>query len=486
MRRRLDDPRYDDKRALWKSAQDVLIKEVSSFVNQYGLPHLYSNGYGPERHLIFRQGEPIRFTSSGMNKTSGSEDGVTANGTQGSTRGNARSLHHEELLSYAKVFSTAQCFQKTRKQLAAHAKRFAQSNLEGLAHLDNWDLEQACKGAFDAFTEEQRSVLENGGYYVLDQRRFYNLGLLFKDAIDLYLASKGDEAAFNRVLGKMHMEIFTLENRVILEQDSYPARIAWPCAERFTLWFESCGYDDSTYYSLYDRSYETDVEGRTIKLFRRHLPNEYNEIYGSGRIVNVLCEPGEIPESFREVVRNHLDDILELLINEELSNDCFGHQADPAPINPAKPIIRVNDCNTDLVRTLWGVLKGIHSGDIPASIGRCRNCGRLINRTHQRGHERFFCNSSCKGLYAKRTAKSNEGRPNEEIELWQQFLAFLESERAVHIGMESHWCSDFDVYLRPPWVEYDDEEEEQAMAPAEEERRSMLLRFLERMAQKKD
>ena len=81
-----------------------------------------------------------------------------------------------------------------------------------------------------------------------------------------------------------------------------------------------------------------------------------------------------------------------------------------------------NDTSSDLVRSLWEVVRRIETGEIPFSLGRCEACGRMLNWTESRGHERKYCSDSCRsGAHNGRKALAERG------ELAREYVARLES-----------------------------------------------------------
>ena len=206
----------------------------------------------------------------------------------------------------------------------------------------------------------------------------------------------------------------------------------------YTIWFESCGWDwDNPGSNKTRDSYQVELSHCRLSLSRKEEEGGFweQEHYGCGRVVHILCPPGETPDDFKDLARKHLKDFLDGLIEEGVSLNYKGLFAEAGRINPEKPLVKVNDFGADLVRTLWNVMDLINRGEIPFKLARCEFCGKLMNVARERGNARNVCDSSCRSQLRKCKAKGVE---SERERIRREFFAFAESEEAVHIGMTSH------------------------------------------------
>lgn len=491
-----NDPRPlgPERGSFGKKGEKVLRKEVGNFVNQFGLPHMRSDGWGPgtkdnplkPRYLSFSEDYEKEFedlialeNSRLKNARNGLEieslqyrlkrSGLLVEGDKELT---AERIFFHGVKRFAKDFSGLNEIEKKidvlkekKKELEAEEKivikkKYRESALpDGSVdeavfdhyleeeyrcgneirnlHLDKGDLLHACECAYRRFSEEERDSLSHNGYITLDAWGVYQIALLFRDAIELYMAINGDDAAFNRVLGKIHMELFDVESVDPGVGCFDPSAVKTEVEGCYTIWFESCGFDwDNPGPNLTRHSYQAELSHCRLSLSRKEDRGfTKQEHYGCGRAVHILCFPGETPDDFRDLARKYLKDFLDGLIEEGVSRNCRGLFADAGRINPEKPLVKVNDFGADLVRTLWNVMDLINKGKIPFEIARCEFCGSLMNVARERGNARNVCDGSCRGQLHKRKTKGVE---TERERIRREFFAFAESEEAVHIGMTSH------------------------------------------------
>ena len=268
----------------------------------------------------------------------------------------------------------------------------------------------------------------------------YSIGLLFHDAVELHMAIQGDGDAFERVLTKVHMELFDAVGPAPDAGGTGADPVGPAVGGRYTIWFESCGLDPANPGSNMERdAYAAEAAGVQMRLHRRESSREEQERYGCGRTVHILCGPGETPLAFRELARKYLPRFLEGLVKEGLELNYRGAFAEPAAVDPRKPAVTVNDFGTDLVRTLWSVMDLVAKGRIPLSVSRCKCCGRLMNTAREAGHAREFCDASCRSLHRKRAAaQERSGKENGDARARREFLEHMGSGRAVRVGMSSH------------------------------------------------
>lgn len=477
-----------------KEGAKVLRKEVSNFVNQFGLPHMRSDGWGPgtrknplePRYLSFSKdyekdfeariaSENFRLKSARSGLETGfllyslKRDGLLVEGDKELTA--ERVFFHgmkriaKDFSSFSGIEKKIDVLEKKEKELEAEQKAIIKRKYQESAlpdgsidksifdryleeeyrymneihhlHLDKGDLLHACERAYRLFSEAERDSLSHDGYITLDAWGVYQIALLFRDAMDLYMAINGDDAAFNRVLGKIHMELFDVEWVDPVDGCSDPSDVKTMAEGCYTIWFESCGWDwDNPGSNMTRDSYQVELSHCRLSLSRKEEGVfGKQEHYGCGRVVHILCSPGETPDDFRDLARKHLKDFLDGLIEEGVSLNYKGLFAEAGRINPEKPLVKVNDFSADLVRTLWNVMDLINEGKIPLEIARCEFCGKFMNVARERGNARNVCDSSCRSRLHKRKAKGIE---TERERIRREFFAFAESEEAVHIGMTSH------------------------------------------------
>ena len=477
-----------------KEGSKVLRKEVGNFVNQFGVPHMRSDGWGPgtrknplePRYLSFSKdyekdfedriaSENSRLKSARSGLETGfllhslKRDGLLVEGDKELTT--ERVLFHgmkriaKDFSSFSGIEKMIDVLEKKEKELETERtaitwKKYQESlRSDGSVdeaifdhyleeedrctneicnlHLDKGDLLYACECAYRLFTEEERNSLSHDGYIMLDAWGVYQIALLFHDAMELYMAINGDDAAFNRVLGKIHMELFDVESVDPGDGCFDPSAVKTRVEGCYTIWFESCGWDCDNPGSNKTRdSYQVELSHCRFSLSRKEEGGFWKqEHYGCGRVVHILCSPGETPDDFKDLARKHLKDFLDGLIEEGVSLNYKGLFAEAGRINPEKPLVKVNDFGADLVRTLWNVMDLINEGKIPLEIARCEFCGKFMNVARERGNARNVCDSSCRSQLNKRKKKGVESK-RERIR--REFFAFAESEEAVHIGMTSH------------------------------------------------
>ena len=471
----------------------VLAKEVASFVDQFGLPHMRSDGWGPGTRKLPLEALRLSFTddydrdfdaqsamkrlmiqspisgySSETLKDWLKRDGLFVEGSKWLT---TERVYFRGMEHLAKDFShidgvkwKIRALEKEEKRIEAEADALVRQGCDSSLpdgsfdeaaydrcleeadrhrseirhlHLGKEDLLDSCRRAYDLFSDDEREGLSQNGCIEFDVHRMYLIALLFHDALDLYMAANGDEAAFSRVLGKIHMEIFDVDSVEAGDGCADPTAVKSMAAGCYTIWFESCGLDpdnpgsDKSYYS-----YQPQLSGCSLSLSRQEeRAFERQELYGCGRAVHVLCAPGETPARFGDHARKYLPDFLDGLIKEGIGHNYKELFADSASIDPKKPLISVNDFGADLVRTLWGVMDLVRKGEIPLKLARCECCGRLMNSARNRGNARSVCDSSCRSLLRKRKAKGTES----EIEKMRRgYFSFVESAEAVHVGMSLH------------------------------------------------
>ena len=461
----------------------VLVGEAGLFVERFGLPHMRSDGTGPETGGTPLSAGTLRFTASyeadhaaEVNRLKSAlaapggeisremyrrrlvEGGLYVEGDAVAT---GERLFLDGLRPFAKDFASISDFRRERRALEAERdrleglmrdtadggaadRRFAEARrLQGeisLLHLDKGMLVLAAERAYDDFSGEERGSLEADGYVMPDVEGMYRIGLLFHDAIELHMAIQGDGPAFERVLTKVHMELFDVDGPVSDEDDARMDFARSVAEGRYTIWFESCGYDPTNPGSDARRdSYEIEAGGALLKMRRKESRWNEQEHYGCGRVVHVLCDPGEEPQAFREIARKYLPCFLEGLIREGVDLNYRGAFAEPAAVDPKKPVVIVNDFGNDLVRTLWIVMDLVNKGAIPLNVSRCKCCGRLMNTAREAGNAREFCDASCRSLHRKRVAaREKSGEETEDARMRREFLEYMESGDAVRVGMIAH------------------------------------------------
>lgn len=302
-------------------------------------------------------------------------------------------------------------------------------------HLDKHILLEGAANAFNAFSESERNSLAKDGYITVDIDNMYQISLMFHDAIEMLLALRGDERAFNRILGKFHMEYFDVE---CLNEECFD--MSAELEDRLILWFESCGYDnDNPGTNLEPHEFETDYNGVSYRFRRKSVNWDERENYGHGRKYFKLCDSKARIEYFEWLVYDNLQFFLNKLIDEGLNRNYKNRFADPAKINTDKPIITVNDFRNDLIRTLWAVMDEINRGNIPFSVTNCKHCGRLIDTSRSAGNKRQYCDSSCRSQHSKRMkSQQNNGQENYEVALRKRYKNYLESGKTIRIGIPAN------------------------------------------------
>lgn len=476
-----------DKRELLKNGTRILLGECGFFVDRFGLPHMRSDGEGagtrkneiyPDKLIL---AEPGEINSKGIahrrqlvikheerkDGTSHLKQNLKARGLydEDDPERTDNLIFHDVLHSVAKDFSGIYDFQKEQSRIKKEESALIDAQRKARLY-DHYDemvrvgkkiaqlrvdqgiLILAAENAFRKFNDEERSSISDNGIIDVDTERLYRIGLLFRDALELHSAIQGDEKAFRRVLGKIHMEYYKASFPYRVHDGNFDAQSARLAAEsRFTIWFESSGCDldnpghnpDDSNIVLNRNEYETTVFGTPLVLQRKQLPGEQEEHYGCGLAIHALCEAGETPEQFEVLARKYLPTFLNGLIKIGIEHNYKHLFANPALISGKNPSITVNDFQHDLVRTLWTTMELINKEVIPLSISRCKCCGRLMNTAREAGHAREFCDASCRSLYRKRRISQNEtGQTNADAALRHRFLEFEESPLAIHIGMASH------------------------------------------------
>ena len=477
-----------------KEGGKVLVKEVSGFVDQFGLPHMRSDGWGPgtrklplePRRLSFAEDYEKDFNARVSSEKSALESaygGYVAEDLQRSLKRNGlfvegdKELTAERIFFYgmrhiAKDFSGFSGIKKKigvleekEKELEAEEKTIVKKKYRESAlpdgsideptfdrylmeeerclneirhlHLDKGDLLHACECAYGLFDDDERNGLSRDGYISVDTERMYRIALLFRDALELYMAANGDEAAFSRVLSKIHMELFDVESIDAGDRYSNPSVVKSMAENLYTIWFESCGLDwDNPGSNMRYNAYQTELSHCRLSLVRKEDRRvERQELYGCGRTVHILCQSGETPENFEYLARKYLKGFLDGLIEEGVAQNYKHLFAEAGRLDSEKPLVRVNDFNVDLVCTLWNVMNLINKGKIPLELARCEFCGRLMNVARERGNARNVCDGSCRSQLRKRRMK---GAESEQEKIRREFFAFVESEEAVHVGMTSH------------------------------------------------
>lgn len=477
-----------------KEGDKVLRKEASAFVNQFGLPHMRSDGWGPGTrkspleplHLSFSEDYEKDFKARIASEKSMLENihgGFETEALRRSLKRSGLFVEGDKELTTERIFfhgmkhiakdfsdfsgigKKIDVLEEKEKELEAEEKTIVKKKYQESAlpdgsidefifdryleeedrclneirhlHLDKGDLLHACECAYRLFSDCERNGLSRDGYIRVDVEKMYRIALSFRDALELYMAINGDEAAFRRVLGKIHMEIYDVESVDARDGHSDPSVVKSMAENLYTIWFESCGLDwDNPGSNMRYDAYQTELSFCRLSLARKKDRRiEEQELYGCGRAVHILCLHGETPESFEYLARKYLRGFLDGLIEEGVSLNYKGLFAEAGRINPEKPLVKVNDFGADLVRTLWNVMDLINKGKIPFEIARCEFCGKLMNVARERGNARNVCDGSCRSQLHKRKAKSIK---TEQERIRREFFAFAESEEAVHIGMTSH------------------------------------------------
>lgn len=492
-----------DAKRHWRGVErKVLVGECARFVDRFGLPHMRSDGSGPDEWKSSIGTGKLRFASPtykgdreaeikewigkyiqpSPEDDEGTErakelavrllrqEGLYVENDRGYVKTSER-LFLKDLRSFAKDFGGISDFAREHERLLEEYKRLGEKRKDAIRkkddvgasdgkafdrhsadegclrserewlHLDEGMLLLAAEKAAGTFSDVERGSLSKEGYVIPDVDSLYQMGLLFRDAIELHMAIKGDEGAFRRVRNKCHMEVFDAD----VASDGGvggDAKVAIDVArERYTIWFESCGSDaDNPGSDSFGRQgYEAEVFDVPLTLERQGSGREEEERYGCGRIVHRLCDERETPRQFDGVVRKNLRFFLDGLVSEGLSLNYKHRYAEPASIDPRRPLVTVNDFGSDLVRTLWAVMDAINDGDIPLNVTRCNDCGRLMNTARAAGNPREFCDDSCRGLHWKRqTENGGSGEERLGLRLQREFLAYMESGKDIRIGMVSH------------------------------------------------
>ena len=477
-----------------KEGGKVLIKEVSNFVDQFGLPHMRSDGWGPGTRKLPLEPQRLSFAEDyekDFNARVSSEKSILENArggyevedlqrslkrnglfVEGDKELTAKRIFFHGMRPIAKDFSGFSGIEKKidvlaekEKELEAEEKAIVKKKYRESAlpdgsideptfdrylmeeerclneirhlHLDKGDLLHACECAYRLFSDDERNSLSRDGYISVDTERMYRVALLFRDVLELYMAVNGDEAAFNRVLGKIHMEMFDVESVDVGDGYGNPSVVKSMAEDRYTIWYESCGEDlDNPGSNMRYNAYQTELSNCRLSLVRKEdIPFDKQERYGCGRTVHILCLPGETPETFKNLARKYLKAFLDGLIEEGVTQNYKHLFAGAGRIDPEKPLVKVNDFDADLVCTLWNAMSLINKGKIPLELSRCEFCGRLMNVARERGNARNVCDGSCRSQLRKRKMKGVE---SEQEKIRREFFAFAESEEAIHVGMTSH------------------------------------------------
>lgn len=473
-------------RALAKKGMRILINECGSFVDRFGLPHMRWDGEGPgtrknpicPEKLAFADQNETDFASIASRYRSIVEKEENLNGksylkqrlkmqglyVDGDPEQTDSLIFYDMISSFAKDFSGISDFKKAQSRLKGEKsslinvqrKAFRHGDYDEASsisrkitrlHVDQGILTLAADNAFRKFKDEERATMSDNGIIKVDTERLYRIGLLFRDALELYAAIDGDEKAFRRVLGKTHMEVFDARLPFGVEESSNAQSALLSAEGRYTIWFESSGYDldnpgcnlDDSSVVLNRNEYEASVFDIPLMLQRKERFDEVNENYGCGVSVHILCEPGESPEQFEALARKYLAEFLKGLTAIGAKHNYKHLFANPAIVSEKNPSITVNDFNHDLTRTLWVTMDLISKEAIPLRISRCKCCGRLMNTAKEAGNAREFCDASCRSLHRKRcNAQNKEAKTVTETALRQQFYRFEESLDAICIGMASH------------------------------------------------
>lgn len=436
----------------------ILREEVERFVDQFGLPHMRSDGKGPgtesnpleARRLYFADGFEMASNARNASRRPANDarlmmerfakdftklsDAEKRIGALSERRGRLE-VEHGVIVDRKHRESLADDGSTNRTVFDAYLEKEHRSlgKILGLG-LESDDLLYACGCAYELFTDDERDSLSKKGYIEVNADSMYRIALLFRDALDLYSAINGDEAAFNRALSKIHMEMFDVDSIESEDGCADSAVKEHVATSRYTIWFESCGFDpDNPGSEMHYASYEAQLSGCRLKLSRKRKEGRDDRgLYGCGRAVHILCSPEETPDDFKRSARKHLQDFLDGLIEEGAEHNYKGLFAKSASVDPGKPLISVNDFSTDLVCTLWSVMDMINKGEIPVKLARCEFCGRLMNVARKRGNARKVCDSSCRSQLLKRKTK---GYKSKDEEIRREYLSYIESSDAVHIDL---------------------------------------------------
>ena len=473
-----------------------LALEVAAFVERFGLLHMRSSGDGPDpwksgisqdsvrliKDFSRYHKERIERLEALLNGPDGDyfkeklkkEFGYVHDSSNGDGAKAAEILRFDEMKPYAKLMTgIASCesdraaIQREYKQLEEQRVKLYRRKLElsssnrelyeqyeaeihsifeeeSRLHLGGEDLENGMRRAWDCLAPEvaEGSTCIVPYLEIRDAGNVYNVSLLFRDALELFSAAKGDRQAFRRVLPKFHMEVFKVEpdssssagpNPIVLDEIS----------SRYTLWFESCGHDSDNPdvmigdYSSCDYRFHDGYSDFDYLLTRQKGKWDEQEYYGDGWKVHMLCGAGETPSDFEKLVWKNLQYFLDALIAEGLSCNYKGRFAASADIDPKKPEITVNNFDCDLTRSLWLVLDLANRGKLSLSVARCRYCGHLIDTSKSKNNQREFCDGSCRSAHRKEEGAERSNK-REERKLRKRFLAYMGSSEAVHVGMPEH------------------------------------------------
>ena len=296
------------------------------------------------------------------------------------------------------------------------ALRLTRSNTSYVDYLSPGDLEAAKLGARALLRDDYRRIVD-GGCLIVDASAVYHISVLLSDALELLAALGGGdspEAAYARIRRKFHVADFIVRGSA---SDGAPE--TWP-----VLWFETEGEDAFNPNLASGRSCSFRIAGVDVDLVFPEPRYGERTFMGSTNLLFPLT-PAEVRTDFDTLVRSHLRDVLHRLV--DLGVGSYRHlHAEPrlleTPSTQSGLSVVANDTSSDLVRSLWEVVRRIEAGEIPFSLGRCEACGRMLNRTESRGYERKYCSDSCRsGAHNGRKALAERG------ELAREYVARLES-----------------------------------------------------------
>lgn len=286
-------------------------------------------------------------------------------------------------------------------------------------HLSFPELVKASQDAV-AVLGEKAGALSEHGVWRLNLRAVYDCALLVHDAIEMLLAIRGDEAAFQRILSKVHME------RFLLRDGGDPGR--------YTLWFESVGSDLDNPYPYGGRYvYHADLDGSRVELVRQERSWSPRTFGGSDWMYYRLCERGTGYGDFRELTRQALPYFVEAMIADGKDRRNYKRRFAPgAKVDADNMSYVVNDCDHDLMATIWGALDLVRKGEVDLALIRCEVCGRLVRVRKRRGDakRRKTCSSAC------RQRKSRGRVDSEHQELKSAYLEYMESGKEVRVGVD--------------------------------------------------
>lgn len=296
------------------------------------------------------------------------------------------------------------------------ALRLTRSNISYVDYLSPGDLETAKLGARSLLGDDCGRIVD-GGCLLVDAGDVYHISVLLSDALELLAALGGGgspEAAYARIRRKFHVADFIVKGSA---SDGAPE--TWP-----VLWFETEGGDAFNPSLASGRSCGFRIAGADVDLVFPEPRYGERTFMGSTNLLFPLA-PAEVGTDFDTLVRSHLRDVLHGLVG--LGVGSYRHlHAEPrlleTPSTQSGLSVVANDTSSDLVRSLWEVVRRIEAGEIPFSLGRCEACGRMLNRTESRGYERKYCSDSCRsGAHNGRKALAERG------ELAREYVARLES-----------------------------------------------------------